>query len=324
MNLRELEVFNALMKTGTTVGAANSLFLSQPAVSKILKHLETRTGLKLFDRVSGRLRATPEGHTLYRHVRNVFIRLETIDRVAQDIRGGRNGVISVAATPTIANTVLAEAVVRFRKTHSDARVIFRSIRTPDVARRVAEGEVDFGIVHQPLDKAGLEAEDLLPVEIVCILSRRHRLASAPRVTLRDLVDESLVSYRPGTGIGNLIGAAFRAEGIEKTIDVQTSQSATASALVARGDMVALHDPFHFLAVNAPDLIVRRIEPAMRIGVELLFSRDHPSSSIAAKLMTEIRAVAAEMSKRFHETIGGAASPARPRAAATQQRQGLSP
>jgi DNA-binding transcriptional LysR family regulator len=323
VNLRELEVFNALMKTGTTVGAASSLFLSQPAVSKILKHLEARTGLKLFDRVSGRLRPTPEGHTLYRHVRNVFTRLETIDRVAQDIRGGRNGVISVAATPTIANTLLAEAVGRFRKTHADARVIFRSIRTPDVARRVAEGEADFGVVHQPLDKAGLEAEALLPVEIVCLVPRRHRLAGALSVTLADLAEETLVSYRPGTGIGNMIGAAFRAAGIEKSIDIQTSLSATAGALVARGDAIGLHDPFHFLAVNAPDLVIRRVVPAMRISVELLFSRDHPSSSIAARLMTEIRTVASEMTQRFASIVGTPAATSRPRTQ-TSSRQGLSP
>lgn len=311
MNLRELEVFNALMKTGTTVGAAEALRLSQPAVSKILKHLESRTGLKLFDRVSGRLRPTPEGHTLYRHVRNVFTRLETIDRVAQDIRGGRNGVISVAATPTIANTLLVEAVARFRRVHPDSRVIFRSIRTPDVARRVAEGEADFGVVHQPLDKAGLEAEVLLPVEIVCIVPRQHRLAALEQVTLHDLASETLVSYRPGTGIGNLIGAAFRAEGIERPIEIQTSLSATASGLVARGAAVGLHDPFPFLAVNAPDLVIRRVVPAMRISVELLFSRDHPSSSIAARLLAEIRAVAGEMAQRFIATVSAPVTRPRP-------------
>lgn len=318
MNLRELEVFNALMKAGTTVGAAESLNLSQPAVSKILKHLEARTGLKLFDRVSGRLRPTPECHTLYRHVRNVFTRLETIDRVAQDIKGGRNGVISVAATPTVANTLLAEAVTRFRGSHPDSRVIFRSIRTPDVARRVAEGEADFGVVHQPLDKAGLEAEALLPVEIVCIVPRQHRLAALEQVTLGDLAGETLVSYRPGTGIGNLIGAAFRAEGIERPVEVQTSLSATACGLVARGAAVGLHDPLHFLAVNAPDLVIRRVVPAMRISVELLFSRDHPGSSIAAKLQAEIRAVAGEMAQRFHAIVSAPA--ARPRT--TILRQGI--
>jgi DNA-binding transcriptional LysR family regulator len=197
VNLREREVFNASMRAGTTVGAGNLLFLSQSAVSKILKHLDSRTGLNLFERVSGRLRPTPEGRTLYRHVRNVFARLETIDRIAQDIKGGRNGVISVAATPTIGNTLLAEAVARFRRLHLNSKVIFRSIRTPDVA---------------------------------------------------------------------------------------------------------LHDPFTLLAGNAPDLVMRKVQPSMRISVQLLFSREHPSSSIATRQLEKIRAVAGEMAQRLANTL----------------------
>lgn len=115
MNLRELEIFHALMKAGTTVSAATALCISQPAVSKALKHLESRMGLRLFERVSGRLRPTPEGQALYRQVKTVFGRLETLERLAQDIRQGRNGVISITATPTVAATLVAEAVARFRR-----------------------------------------------------------------------------------------------------------------------------------------------------------------------------------------------------------------
>lgn len=322
MNLRELEVFNALMRTGTTVGAADALHLSQPAVSKILAHLEARTGVRLFERVSSRLRPTADAHTLYRHVRNLFARLETIDRITQDIKDGRNGVISVASPPTLGTSLLAEAVVRLRQLHPDVRVVFRSIRHLDVVRRVADGEADFGVIHSTTGRAGLEAEDMLPAEIVCVVAKRHPLAALPAVTLADLVPYPLVSYRPGTPIGSMIGAAFRAEGIDKAVDVQTSLSANACVLAREGTAVALTDPFPLLGPETPDLVMRRVRPALPISVQLLFSRDYPLSNIATRFLHEVRGVGAEMASRLAARLAPsstAETPARARANAAWTR-----
>jgi len=322
VTLRELEVFNALMRSGTTVGAAEALHLSQPAVSKILAHLEKRTGVRLFERVSNRLRPTADAHTLNRHVRNLFARLETIDRITQDIKDGRNGVISVASPPTLGTSLLAEAVARLRRNYPEIRVIFRSIRHLDVARRVAEGEADFGLVHSSFGRAGLEVEDLLPTEVVCIVPKQHPLAAFPVVTLPDLVPYPLASYRPGTPIGSLIGAAFRAEGIEKPIDIQTSLSANACVLAQRGIAVALTDPFPMLVADPPDLVMRKVQPSLPIGVQLLFSREYPLSSVAMRLLDEVRLAAAEMADRFSRLGAPASSaeaPARQRALAAWTR-----
>src|SRR5690242_2722377 len=132
MKLRELEVFHELMRCRTSVGAAHALGLTQPAISKILSGLETRTGLRLLARTHSRLHPTPVAHTLYRHVRMLFARMDTIDRIAHDIKTAQVGQISVASPPTIASSVLAEAVVRLKRTHPNVRVVFRSIRHLDV------------------------------------------------------------------------------------------------------------------------------------------------------------------------------------------------
>jgi DNA-binding transcriptional LysR family regulator len=294
MRLRELEIFNALMKARTTTGAAKLLSISQPAVSKALKHLESQSGLTLFQRVRGRLCPTPEAQTLHKNVSNVFARLETIDRIAEDLRGGRGGVISVAATPTLGSSLLARAVVRFRREHPEVEIIFRSITSHDVARRVAGGEADFGTVHSAVDPAGLEVEALMQVEIVCILPHGHPLARQPFVALPDLLPYPLISYRPGTPIGKRMGHAFQAAGLEKQIDIQTSLSSTACLLTTEGTGIAVTDPFTVMTTPYPSLVVRAVRPRIEVGVDLLFSRENPTSGIAMKLVEQVRAVAAEM------------------------------
>jgi DNA-binding transcriptional LysR family regulator len=325
MRLRELEIFNAVMKARTTTGAADLLGVSQPAISKAIRHLELHTGLTLFERVRGRLQPTPEAQTLYENVANVFARLETVGRVAQDLRGGRGGIISVAATPTLGSSLLATSVVRFRQHHPETQVIFRSITSHDVARRVAGGEADFGSVHSKVDKAGLEAEALTPAEVVCILPRGHLLANRAFVTLEDLLPYPLISYRPGTPIGTSIAQAFQTAGLDKAIDVQTSLSSTACLLTAQGAGIALTDPFAIVTAKYPSLVVRALRPRIAIGIDLLFPRENPSSGIAMKLAQQTRLVAAEMAASVAERTGlQGADPAPSRPKRQRTTNGLAP
>lgn len=298
MRLRDLEVFNALMKAGTTVAAAELLSISQPSVSKALKHLEAGVGVPLFERIGGRLRATPEARRLYGHVRGVFARLDTVDRISQDIRDCRNEAVSVASGPLLGNSLLARSVARFQARYPDVQVIFRSVGRRDTCRRVADGEADFGLLYSPSDRAGVEIETLMSVDLVCVLPADHALARQSVVTLEDLTPFPLISYRPGTPIGAQVAAAFRAEGIEKSVDLQTSLSSSACVLVAEGAGVALTDPLAFLMTDFPGLTVRRIKPRTAIKIQLAVPSDHPVSTLATRLIREVRQVAVEMSRRM--------------------------
>ena len=88
MNLRQMEVFRAVMVTGTVAGAAEALHVSQPTVSKALSLGERRTGLRLFDRVKGRLIATPEGKRLYEEVDRLWAGVEKVRALV--CRAGRS------------------------------------------------------------------------------------------------------------------------------------------------------------------------------------------------------------------------------------------
>ena len=298
MRLRDLEVFNALMRAGTTIGAADLLSISQPSVSKALKHLEAGVGVRLFERISGRLRPTPEARRLYGHVRSVFARLDTVDRISQDIRDCRNAAISVASGPLLGSSLLAKAVARFRARHPVVQVIFRSIGRRDTCRRVEEGEADFGLLYSPSDRAGVDIETLTSVDLVCVVPIDHELARQTVVGLKDLVPYPLISYRPGTPIGMQVAAAFRAEGIEKPIDLQTSLSSSACALVTEGIGVAVTDPLAFMMTDYPGLAVRRIRPRVTMKIQLAVPSDRPVSTLAMRLIGQVRLAAAEMSKRI--------------------------
>ena len=100
MNLRQLEVFYAIMQAGSVTAAARNLNITQPAVSNVLKHAEQQLEFKLFQRIAGRLHPTPEASDLLPDVSEMFGRVGTLNRLVQDIRDGRSGRLVIATAPT--------------------------------------------------------------------------------------------------------------------------------------------------------------------------------------------------------------------------------
>src|SRR6202171_6401306 len=122
MNLRHMEVFHAIMRTGSVTGAARSLNVPRPAVSADLKHCESQLNMKLFTRVSGRLQPTAEAKAIFPEIAAIFGRVEGVNALTQDLVGGRLGTPSIAAAFPIANGYPAKAVATFMAERANVRV----------------------------------------------------------------------------------------------------------------------------------------------------------------------------------------------------------
>lgn len=85
LNLRQIEVFRAVMITGSIRGASELLFVSQPAVSRLLSHMEQRIGFALFERIRGRLYATLEARKLFHEVEAVYAGVQRVNDMARDL-----------------------------------------------------------------------------------------------------------------------------------------------------------------------------------------------------------------------------------------------
>jgi len=114
LHLRHLEIIQTVAKAGSEAAAARLLNVSQPAVSRMLRQVETELGFELFKREHGRLFVTNEARALLPEVAKVFDAFETALRLAGDISAGRTGMITIAATATLATTLLPRTIQRFR------------------------------------------------------------------------------------------------------------------------------------------------------------------------------------------------------------------
>ena len=288
VNLKHIEVFHAIMRTGSVTAAARMLNVTQPAVSAILKHFEQRLQMKLFERRGGRLVPTPEAQALLPDISGIYGRIEAIERLAQDLAGGRLGTLSIAASSPIANGFLARAVAGFLTATPGARVTLQSLASPQVLDRVANGEAELGMAYEPVVHPDVIAEVLAHNSVACVMREDHPLALHDEVQIGDLATYPLITYLPQALLRPYVDRALGEAGISPEIRVQVGLSITGIALAFHGAGIALVEPQLLRALPLPGMIARPLLPRIEVKTLLLLHRSAPRSHLLESFISHLR------------------------------------
>jgi DNA-binding transcriptional LysR family regulator len=294
MNLRHMEVFHAIMRTGSVTAAARLLNVSQPAVSAALKHCETRLRIKLFTRVRGRLRPTPEAEAIYPDVAAIFGRVDVIGRQMQDLAGGRLGTLTIAGAFPIANGYLAKAVATFVRERPRVRVTLQSLTTPQVVDRVLSREVELGIAYEPVVNPELEAELLVHSGVACVLREDHPLAAKPEIDVRELEGQSVITLHPQALLRGYLDRALGDAGVAPDVRVQVSVSLTGMMLPNHGAGIALVEGLLLASIPLPGLVARPLRPRVALKTLLLRAKSVPRSAALDAFVEHLKETVQEM------------------------------
>jgi len=312
MNLRELEVFRAVIQEGSITEAANILRISQPAVSIALRNAEERLGIPLFRRSKRRIHPTPEALDLYPEVEGLFEKLSGIEKLARDLRDNRSGLLSVASTSTLTNAFIADAITRFREARPGVRVLLEVTHTQRTVELATAGQIGLGFIHAPMESPLLHFEKLTTAEMICILPRDHPLAGKASLGPKDLSRHPLVTNIRNS-ISPRVEEAFRRLGIERDFVVACNQTIAVYALVEAGAGIGLVEPW----VGAdlfPSLVRTRFRPRIEISPRALYARSQPLSRLAADFLDVVKEVVDRSAGRFALDGGPGTASARPRRA----------
>lgn len=302
INLRHIEVFHAIMHTGSITGAAQMLCVTQPAVSAMLKNFETRVGMRLFAREGGRLQATPEAQALLPDIQEIFGRLQALDGLARDLAGGSRGTLAVAATSPIANGYLAEAVAQFVHTRPHIKVAVHALASPQVLDRVVSGEVDLGIAFEPPSSGVVSAEVLTNASIACVLPEAHPLAARRSLSLHDLAPYPLITYLPQAVLRPTIDRLVQETGVSLKISIEVGLSITGMVLAYHGAGIALVEPSLLPSLPLPGLVSRPLAPRVAMRSLLLTHKLMPRSRVAQEFIAQLQAHLACKAAAHNETL----------------------
>lgn len=242
--------------------AADMMFVTQPAISRLIKDLEREVGLTLFKRRKGGLYPSEEAMSLYREVEQSFIGLKKIARTAQRIRAKRTGGIRIAGMPAMTLSFVPKVIKDFIADRSGTYVVLHTRSSGKVIEQVRMLHYDLGLAMTPVDRSGIEMGPVLHARYVCILPPGHPLADREVITVEDLRDEPFISNAERTMTRMKVDATFDAANVPRRMEIEGRWSASICSLVSGGLGVSIIEPFTAQEYASNGGIVRPFIPEM--------------------------------------------------------------
>lgn len=240
---RSLEAFRAVMRTGTVSAAADELLISQPAVSRLIRDLETRLDLQLFTRHGSRVVATHEAHELWTEVERSFVGLAQIERAAEQIKHGYRATLTIASAPAFAQSVLPSVISELLEQRPNFRAEFLSMTTLPVVRQVAlrQCQIGFGIPTQHKYEIDVVKTGSVPFRFIA--APGHFLCGFERIEPEQLAGLDFVGFVDNTSTGRAFDRLFAKMKQPPILKMKSYLSHIVSALVLRNVGVGIVDAF---------------------------------------------------------------------------------
>lgn len=295
LNLRQIEVFRAIMISGSISGAARLLSVSQPAISRLLAYTEDRLGLRLFERVRGRVQPTPEARRLFQEVDQVHQGVVRVNELADELRERGTGTVRIVASPSLGQTLVPDTIARLREQLPGLRVEFEVLTLAEISAKIAAGRADLGVSIFPVEAPTLEVEVLTEGRLVVIMPRDHLLARQRSVQPPDLLPHPLVGFAPQTPYGSTIAAALGPD-VTPRVNTVVRFTPVACAMVRTGVGISIVDEFVVRGRTWPDLVSRPLVTRMRVRAHLITPRFEPLSRAANAFVENLRGLLPSPSK----------------------------
>jgi len=295
INLRQIEAFKAVIENGTVSRASEILNVSQPALSKLIAHLEFDTALRLFDRVKGRLAPTEHGMRLYDEVGRIFSGVRQVENAVEAIRREEQGRLAIGVLPALANTFIQKVTTGFLQARGNVFCSVQAVGSQWIVEWLVSRKLDVGLVSARVDNPYVTLEPILEQPLVCIMPPDHPLASKPHIEPKDLDRVPFVAFDSDIYVAHLVANALQRYKVEPQIVLVTNAAPTICEFVAAGLGVSL---IHPLMVSGLEhrVAVRRFEPHIPYNFQLCRSADSRNAHIVEAFVEELRERAMEVAQ----------------------------
>ncbi|QWC57622.1 LysR family transcriptional regulator [Erythrobacter sp. 3-20A1M] len=284
MNLRQIEVFHAVFLHGTVSAAARALNVSQPSVTKVLRHAEKSLGLDLFERTKGRLIPTEDARTLFGEVSDIQDRVRSLRQACQNLRQGEGSLLRISALPSLGLGALPEAVAQFTAKRGEIRFDLQTLHHDEIVRKLYERETDIAISFEVPPAAPVAHQVIGEGELV-VLFRPEDLPDAPsRLHLADLVGRDFISPIQNGPIGESLRSELERLDVTLTESASSRTYYIAAALVRAGLGMAIVDNFTAESSLAAGLASRPLQPALTFNINAVYLQTRPPSRAGADFL----------------------------------------
>jgi DNA-binding transcriptional LysR family regulator len=208
LTLRQLTVFLEATRHMNFARAAETLHLTQPAISMQIRQLENVVGLPLFERIGKKLSLTHAGELFRHHAARVIGELQDADQALQAVKGLRGGRATVGLVST-AKYFTPKLLAQFHERHARVDIRFLVGNRETLINALRDNEIDFAVMGRPPDKLDAVAEPIAENPHMLVAHKAHRLTRARRFDFHELRNEAFLMREPGSGTRLVMEAVFK-------------------------------------------------------------------------------------------------------------------
>lgn len=237
MTIRHLKVYVAVCRYGSFTGAAERLYMTQPAVSLAIRELEANYGVKLFDRFPRHIQMTEDGKRMLEYALNIVALFEDMEQSMKNPDAG--GELKIGASLTLGACLLPQCIRKFENENPKVKTRVSVDHSANILCAVAEGALDLGLVEVSVSNELLTAIPFMEEELVAVCGKNHPLAKLERVTPELFAAQPILSREKGSAIRELTDELFASWG--KSIEPRWESASTTALIraVEAGNGVAL-------------------------------------------------------------------------------------
>jgi DNA-binding transcriptional LysR family regulator len=211
---RRLQVFYTVARLLSFTKAAESLHMTQPAVTFQVRQLEEYFNTRLFDRTHNRISLTDAGERVYEYAAQIFDLYAKMDNAVRDMTGEISGILIIGASTTIAEYMLPSLLGDFKKKYPDVNVHLKVSNSDGIVHMVENNDIDLGVVEAPVMNKNLVVENCRNDSLVAIVPPQHALADRKKVKFMDLLDQAFIAREEGSGTREVIEEYLSESGLK--------------------------------------------------------------------------------------------------------------
>lgn len=209
---RRLQVFHTVARLLSFTKAAETLHMTQPAVTFQIRQLEEHFNTRLFDRTHNRISLTEAGKQIYGFSDKIFELYSEMENAVREMTGDISGALTIGASTTIAEYMLPSLLGDFKRKYPDVEVHLKVANSEGIVTMVENNTIDLGVVEAPVTNKNLVVEVCKHDQMVAIIPPGHELMDLGEVELKQLLEYPFIFREEGSGTRDVINGYLAVKG----------------------------------------------------------------------------------------------------------------
>jgi DNA-binding transcriptional LysR family regulator len=239
MELNQLEYFKTLAHINHFTHAAQSIAVSQPALSRSIAKLESELGVPLFDRVGKSIKLTQYGQTFLVHVERALQEISNGKQAIVNLSEPDQGVVNLSFLHSLGSYLVPVLLSKFRKQYPKIKFSLNQNNSALLTTELIDGEIDLCLCSTLMTTETLGWFSLCTEELFIVVPTKHHLAKRKSINLSEISHEPFITFKPMYGLRLLADQFFETASIRPKITFEGDEIMTVAGLVDANLGVAL-------------------------------------------------------------------------------------